>query len=664
MNSSTTMAALLIACSLLLTSCFGGDGGGGTGPSVTNPITMRPDPLPETKQLTGGLPENLSADLARVATSSEHPGFQAALMVAASMTPRSGSVTQSSNGRDGVTADTVNVRVADGVVTATKNSRETLGVATFSLSGGDTQSLFDVEIDSSGVSKVLYLNLHSLANTYDKFAAWGIWIENPSGDTPTIGAFADTNSYFPQDQLRGLIGTATYRGTATAFYQRTGSNPVFELLDVSTLMLTAEFGDANALGTVSGEVSARRGNVGNLTLNLGSASIGSANNGFFTGDTSGMLNFDGSSSALTGKWGGQFLALPSRNIGDFPAGLLGTFGGTTADGSESVIGSYQTVAPSTVASGAQIEKSLIEGIGDEEISLSITGRYEQGHSVADIMVSWIGEGVFFYRIDTHSEATSYIHNTNFDRLLVGPFFDNFIEEDEPYPESATKVNNSGAEELRFQKKVGLGRLQGTAGFFRHPEEPIREAIPQSHGSLADDTYAVDANYLTYGEWLYTDAEGKHSFGVFASGDDPFSFRTTDIQGLTGTATYRGRADGLYSSPDRNYVVDFVGTSELTADFGTGSETGTISGSISTTGIIESQTVSWSLGSAMITSEAAFSGDTSGTIGGVSYTGNWGGRFYQNGDTATDHPGAVSGVFEASSTDNRYGVVGSFGAFKE
>ena len=96
--------------------------------------------------------------------------------------------------------------------------------------------------------------------------------------------------------------------------------------------------------------------------------------------------------------------------------------------------------------------------------------------------------------------------------------------------------------------------------------------------------ATAADYLVFGHWLYvpddvTDMDA-YDFGVFASGGD--AFVVADLMPLTGTANYNGDAAGIYyanglsSSPD---IGAFTADVELTADFKSSSEYGTVDGEV-------------------------------------------------------------------------------------
>ena len=176
------------------------------------------------------------------------------------------------------------------------------------------------------------------------YLAGGIWVRVPE-DAASVadyefGAFVDGNDPFTQANLAGLTGTATYvaKEGATAVYSHQGTNRNY-FVD-GDVRLTADFGDASSLGSISGTISNITGegpasdSYDGVRVMLERAQIGSANSGFFTGNTS----TEGTDSPFTGKWGGQFYG--NGAAGAPPGSVAGTFGGATADGSESFVGVY------------------------------------------------------------------------------------------------------------------------------------------------------------------------------------------------------------------------------------------------------------------------------------------------------------------------------------
>ena len=212
----------------------------------------------------------------------------------------------------------------------------------------------------------------------------------------------------------------------------------------------------------------------------------------------------------------------------------------------------------------------------------------------------------------------------------------------------------------------------------------------------------DDDYLAFGVWLREDANGEtegtpKTFAAFANGGEPIA-SFDDYVTLTGTATYRGSATGVYT--EGSGVDYFEGDATLTANFGkpgtdddadaADDEIGTISGSIH--GIYvdgESTTDVISLREADIANtNTAFAGNVRmgpGTIEdddsvSYKYNGTWSGNFYgpnaavlDDPDTDADEsmdaagPDAVAGTFGVSGTEGEGDVavtrsyVGAFGA---
>ena len=197
------------------------------------------------------------------------------------------------------------------------------------------------------------------------------------------------------------------------------------------------------------------------------------------------------------------------------------------------------------------------------------------------------------------------------------------------------------------------------------------------------------DYLSFGNWLYVpvDVTNTDAFeiGVFAAGRDPFA--ETNLMALSGTATYTGKAAGIYSAAARPISQSFHADVELTADFGTDSEFGTVDGRVSDfvldsgapAALRELRLLAASWRDAQGTSNVFPSQDTDGpalpggwiegyTAADGGWWGIWGGRFFGNGVTSTDipasyveHPRSFAGTFGA--TDGNRSFAGSFGAHK-
>ncbi len=184
-----------------------------------------------------------------------------------------------------------------------------------------------------------------LAGQDADYLAGGIWVRVPEGAASVadyeFGAFMDGGDPFVQDNLAGLTGRATYTGEASAVYSYQPTNRNYFVDGV--VRLTADFGDADSLGSIRGAITditgegPERGWYEGGSVVLGTAQIGSADSGFFTGDTS-TRSSDPDDPVLTGKWGGRFYG--NGAAGAHPGSVAGTFGGATADGSQSYVGIY------------------------------------------------------------------------------------------------------------------------------------------------------------------------------------------------------------------------------------------------------------------------------------------------------------------------------------
>ena len=187
----------------------------------------------------------------------------------------------------------------------------------------------------------------------------------------------------------------------------------------------------------------------------------------------------------------------------------------------------------------------------------------------------------------------------------------------------------------------------------------------------------DTDYLAGGIWVFAPdtatSLADYEYGAFVDGNDPFA--QSALPALTGTATYEGEATGVYSEDGRNWFFDAAATLMANFDGGT-NNLGTISGSIYDADVygvrelgdnfdVRRVNATLHLGTANIGGPEAgfFTGNTSMTSDGDTYTGKWGGQFYGNGES-DDKPGSVAGTFGAATMDGDQSLLGAFGAYKE
>jgi len=201
------------------------------------------------------------------------------------------------------------------------------------------------------------------------------------------------------------------------------------------------------------------------------------------------------------------------------------------------------------------------------------------------------------------------------------------------------------------------------------------------------------DYLVMGYWLrvpqrFLDSDGTIAndydlddfvksieYGVFVNGGDPYE--QANILALTGTATYTGDATAIYIDTAGNKESALRAAVSITADFGTNSELGTVSGTVNSfqryydrppepreldnTELAQLGDVT--LGTANIgnSDSGFFTGDTSMTADGDSMTGKWGGQFYGDGANPTDAPEAVAGTFGAANEAGDKVIIGTYAA---
>ena len=215
------------------------------------------------------------------------------------------------------------------------------------------------------------------------------------------------------------------------------------------------------------------------------------------------------------------------------------------------------------------------------------------------------------------------------------------------------------------------------------------AAAGARGKVMD--VVVDRDYLAFGYWLETTTEvdGSMTYGVntFATGSMPYD--VTNMGGLTKTATYNGKATGLYVEKDfstgagvPSAAGQFTADTRLTASFGgltvPQADQFTIRGTVNNFRNTDGMAISGGAWNVNLM-KADFSGrTTANTAPGSTYEstfngmttggGTWNGMFYGDGVTDTDTeasgvqsapPTGVSGEFNAHLGNGH--VIGAFGA---
>ena len=186
---------------------------------------------------------------------------------------------------------------------------------------------------------------------------------------------------------------------------------------------------------------------------------------------------------------------------------------------------------------------------------------------------------------------------------------------------------------------------------------------------------TDNDYLAGGIWIYVpdDANSLDDFeyGAFVDGNDPYP--QDELVRVVGSAEFTGAATGVLADRSAGENTFFDAKVTLNMDWGSNSELGTISGTISEfeeDGIlIDNSPMLTLMGpqgntSANIGTDNSgfFTGDTVTSFNGETYTGKWGGQFY--GGFAGFPPGSAAGTFGGATGtgDSAKSFIGAFGAF--
>jgi hypothetical protein len=170
----------------------------------------------------------------------------------------------------------------------------------------------------------------------------------------------------------------------------------------------------------------------------------------------------------------------------------------------------------------------------------------------------------------------------------------------------------------------------------------------------------DTDWLAAGVWLTIpdDAEeGDYAGGAFVQGSDPFE--VSELQALTGTASYAGTAAGRYAENDAGTERSdrFSADAMLTANFGDATaqatDFGTISGELTNfaaMGGADSSTWDVNFDMAMIGDDGRFGDEVTAHSRGHDMDGVWAGQFYGN-DPTVDMVAALTAATMAAAGDD-------------
>ncbi len=193
-------------------------------------------------------------------------------------------------------------------------------------------------------------------------------------------------------------------------------------------------------------------------------------------------------------------------------------------------------------------------------------------------------------------------------------------------------------------------------------------------SPASDAMAQvpDYAYLQFGWWLSGKDDGPYAFQTFAGSTGFMAGSGAVSASMTGTATYRGAAAGIYASTDVSggQVTDaesgaFTASATLTAHFFGALDAGEIGGEIASFRNAAGEALGdWrvTLAAADLSGgSASFAGASEGTVGpGTSGLGGWEGMFHgSDGAESNARPSDVTGRFDVHFPGMH--IAGAFGA---
>ena len=196
----------------------------------------------------------------------------------------------------------------------------------------------------------------AVATEDNDYLAFGLWLqENDDGTTDTFGAFASGGTDYAVGAQTAVTGTARYTGKAAGAHHRTGDGVNWFDGDAS---LTANFGAADADGTISGEISNIRvagGEAMSTSIYLGQADL-----------TGGTATFNG--AAFMGA-----ATAPGAPTHEFDGTWSGSFFGATANDADTADVDESVTAPLATAGTFGVTKS--KGTGDDMVVESFVGAF-------------------------------------------------------------------------------------------------------------------------------------------------------------------------------------------------------------------------------------------------------------------------------------------------
>ncbi len=356
MNMKHAVCILATITTMALAGC----GGGGSSPMSNNNMNDMPGNM-------GG--DNMNTPATTQLTESQLYGNIGKYSEVAANAPGFGSITQSSNGNNGIATDrvetmlhangelTVTVRDGTGAVSLELDSRQhehtdlngTVWISDDGVPSGWSGNgwVLSKQDGNDVVVSVAYTRWNDSDET--NYLAGGYWVKSNQTGVTEMGTFGDTgegsvfNYYDGQDsswQIPTITGTATYRGEAEGAYTADGEAGIwwgqlrldanFATNSISGCVGCQTAGDDPGIYTYTtlDDLTSDTGEYNDLYVSL-EGSI--RNDGRFDGTLGIVDGLDNNNpdSSSHGKWGGLFSE--NTDAADTPNLAIGTLGGTAGD---------------------------------------------------------------------------------------------------------------------------------------------------------------------------------------------------------------------------------------------------------------------------------------------------------------------------------------------
>ena len=473
--------------------------------------------------------------------------------------------------------------------------------------------------------RIIVKNAFSNYSLDDKYVSYLVITsrEEDSGKMGTSGVYWGVHPVSSSD-MNKIKGVATYTSKTLGAYHLRSDNNKTGLFE-GNVRLEADFEDE----TISGEVSITGGRdfddtqdtlTSGKKISLIETNI--SEEGKFVGTTN-------AGRGVNGKYKGEFFSNTLYGDGNYrPKDVGGIYSAT--DSTYHYLGSFGG------------EYSMPSGI------VAIPDRLHDADTNDDIYpthVIHMGNGLTHIKDNEELEYPSYYNRVYLDREQGNIHFQELI---------------NGTKELIYNENSTVTR---DLEVLNRRISNIHQSAYITNNLRTTDHSVGEDDYISYGFLMLRGKEGVTGTvaSVYFGGPNPFS--STDMDKVSGVATYQGETVGTYHYKSNiNTGGHFEGDVSLTANLGNE----TISGEVNITGgrSFDDKHATFNSGKkidlqeTIITDDGRFAGVTDAGIGS---NGEYHGEFHniELSDNSYYRPGEIGGLYKA--TDNTYHYQGAFGA---